>query len=225
MAGHAENAAALEFGAAPRSWQFWLVASSSALVALVSLRFLILGLGDAFGGMDGHIADRRLLFILHVAASPVALVIGAFQFLPKKGRSALARHRWLGRTYAAAVLTGGIAGLGLAIGIPERPVAATGFGLLAVLWMATTGMAVRYAIRRQITEHRKWMIYSFALTFAAVTLRIQMPFVFASGLAGTYDEASNILAWSCWIPNLVFAWWLLERTAAKPVIRRNWPSG
>jgi len=59
---------------------FWFLALS---VALVSYRFLALGLERAFPVMLGHIAERNLSFILHISASPVALAVGLFQFLPK----------------------------------------------------------------------------------------------------------------------------------------------
>ena len=45
-----------------------------------------------------------------------------------------------------------------------------GFGMLAVLWLFTTAMAYRRVLQGKIQSHREWMIRSFALTFAAVTL-------------------------------------------------------
>jgi hypothetical protein len=48
------------------------------------------------------------------------------------------------------------------------------------------------------------MIRSYALCFAAVTLRIWLPlFQFALGLEFIF--AYRIIAWLCWVPNLVVA--------------------
>ena len=67
----------------------------------------------------------------------------------------------------------------------------------------------------RIASHRAWMFRSFALTFAAVTLRLQMP---AAGMAGmSFEEFYPIIAWSCWVPNLVAAelWLAFSRKTAR----------
>ena len=54
-----------------------------------------------------------------------------------------------------------------------------------------------------------------SLTFAAVTLRLYLPFFFANGFS--YTEASVYVAWMCWVPNLLAVeWWL--RRSARPVV-------
>lgn len=186
---------------------FW---SASLVIALLSFRFLALGLEGAFPDMLGHITDRNLAFVLHISASPVALALGLFQFLPRLRARHPRVHRWTGRTYALAVLTGGLAGLALAFGSPDRPVAAFGFGALAIVWLGVTAQAVRLAMAGRIAEHRRWMIRSYALTFAAVTLRAALPLFFVIG-GMDYPETSNYVAWLCWVPNLLVAELYLRR--------------
>jgi len=190
---------------------FWLAALA---IALVSYRFLALGLATAFPSMLGHITDRNLVFLMHIVASPIALVLGLFQFLPRLRETRPALHRWNGRAYGLAVLTGGIAGLILALGSFDRPVAALGFGTLAILWLGVTAQAVRSAMAGRIAEHRRWMIRSFALTFAAVTLRLALPFFFIFG-GMNYPEASSYVSWLCWIPNLIIAELYLRRYSGR----------
>jgi hypothetical protein len=55
------------------------------------------------------------------------------------------------------------------------------------------------------------MIRSFALTFAAVTLRLGLFPMMAAGMI--YVEAIVWLAWLSWLPNLVVAELWLRRTA------------
>jgi len=55
------------------------------------------------------------------------------------------------------------------------------------------------------------MIRSFALTFAAFMLRLQLPMLFALGM--DYPQASNVIAWACWVPNLSVAEWLVRRVS------------
>ena len=84
-------------------------------------------------------------------------------------------HRWLGRGYVTGCLIGGATGFALAAGTTAGPIATAGFGSLALVWLIATANAWRLAMRRDSTAHREWMIRSFALTFAAVTLRLYLP--------------------------------------------------
>lgn len=200
----------MERAARIRTYLIWFFALG---VALASARFLIMGVEAAFAGlpeMAEHLKDRNLAFILHVSASPIALVLGLFQFLPGLRAKSPALHRWSGRLYVALVLIGGMAGLVLALGISGRPSAALGFGLMAIVWIGTTVQAVRLAMAGRFTEHRRWMIRSYAVTFAAVTLRLEMPFFFVLG-GMEYAEVSNYVAWMCWVPNLIVAELFLRR--------------
>jgi hypothetical protein len=54
------------------------------------------------------------------------------------------------------------------------------------------------------------MTRNFALTFAAVTLRIWVPASFVSGIP--LAVAYPIIAWLCWVPNLLVAELILGRT-------------
>ena len=185
-------------------------------VALVSLRFVLLGLEAAFPDtvMLAHITERNQAFVLHIVASPLALIVGLFQFLPNLRARRPALHRWSGRLYVLAVFTGGLSGLILAFGMADRPVAALGFGLLAVLWLGVTLRGVRLAMAGEQLAHRRWMFRSYALSFAAVTLRLELPlfFIFTDL---DYAAASAYVAWLCWVPNLIFAQWWLNRTEAR----------
>lgn len=87
-----------------------------------------------------------------------------------------------------------------------------GFGLLAVLWLGTTATAYRHIRAGQQVAHRRWMTRSYALTFAAVTLRIYLPLSFAVGLP--FEPAYQAISWLCWVPNLIVAeWFILPRMA------------
>jgi len=180
----------------------------SLLIALASYRFLALGLPLSFPDMLGQIEGQRLAFLLHISFAPLALTIGAVQFFPSiRQRKAL--HRWLGRGYAFAILISGSAGLIIALNAAGGPSAQLGFALLAIVWLAVTANAIRHAMARRIGTHRRWMVYSFALTFAGVTLRLYLLGFMAAGFS--YTEASIYLAWLCWLPNLGFARWWLKR--------------
>lgn len=141
---------------------------------------------------------------VHVAASGVAMLLGAFQFFKPLRRKAPSLHRWTGRVYIVACVVGGLAGGVIALSSTAGPIAGWGFFMLAVLWVPFTLMAWVSAMRRDFNTHERWMIRSFALTFAAVTLRIYLPIASIMNHGFPLD-AYRIIAWAAWVPNLIVA--------------------
>ena len=120
-----------------------------------------------------------------------------------------------------AVVISGASGLWLAVTTEAGPVAALGFGLLAVLWLGTTIAGIRLAMGGDRIAHRRWMIRSVALTLAAVTLRIQIPASMMLDIS--FDTAYPAIAWLCWVPNLIVAE-LVLRWPRRPVARLRSPA-
>ena len=177
-------------------------------VALVSYRYVA-----RIGPMPPNVAQNRYLppwIILHAGAAATALLCGPAQLLMKLRRHWSVVHRWVGRVYVAGCLVGGGSGLVLAAGVSEGPIAQAGFACLGVLWITVTFQGWRNARARRWAEHERWMVRSFALTFAAVTLRIYLPVaVFAFGFE--FDNAYRAIAWLCWVPNAIAAELYLRR--------------
>lgn len=147
---------------------------------------------------------------LHLVGGLVAIVIGAFQVNSRLRARFLPTHRWMGRVYVGAVLIGGIAGLVLARNSFGGLVTHFGFGLMAVLWLGTTMTAYVHIRRGDIQTHRAWMLRSYALTLAAVTLRIYLPLSQVAGIE--FEQAYQAISWLCWVPNLLIVeWFILAR--------------
>lgn len=147
----------------------------------------------------------------HVFGALFALLLGPWQFSTRLRAARPTLHRWMGRAYLAiGVFIGGLAGLYMAFHAFGGLAAQSGFGLLAVLWLYT-GMRAYSAIRKgDVTSHRRWMVRNFALSFAAVTLRLWLPGSVASGIA--FEVAYPVIAWACWVPNLIVAELAFNRT-------------
>ena len=79
--------------------------------------------------------------------------------------------------------------------------------LLALCWMGATWVAYLQIRRGNVDVHRAWMVRSYALTLAAVTLRIEIPLFLLSGVS--FEEAYPVIAWLCWVPNILVAEWLI----------------
>ena len=88
------------------------------------------------------------------------------------------------------------------------------FAALALAWLFTTGVALRHALRRDFSRHRAWMLRSYSLTFAAVTVRLV---VLPLGLVTGDPVLATNLALCSWILNLGVAEWLIRRAQARPL--------
>jgi Predicted membrane protein (DUF2306) len=179
-----------------------------AALAVFSYRY-VLGIGM----VPPIIADNQFLkpwLMFHVAGAATALLIGPVQFSSTLRARFPTLHRWIGRTYAVACLVGGAAGFVLALGASTGPISKIGFGGLAISWIVTTSFAWRRAMQGRFVDHRAWMIRSFALTFAAVTLRLFLPV----GLLLHMDfvDVYRALTFLCWVPNLIVAELYLRST-------------
>lgn len=193
-------------------WRIFFTVTSLA-IALVSMRFLALGMATAFPNMLHHIQTEIPLFYVHVVTGPLALVLAPLQFSKKIRAKMPAVHRWIGRTYCLCVLAGGIAGLVMAVNSTEGIFAQSGFFILAVLWLSMTGLALTKARQRKFVEHRKWMIRSVAMTFGAVTLRIELPILMVAGTS--FEVAYSIVAWSSWALNLAVVEYYFRRSSQR----------
>lgn len=150
---------------------------------------------------------RPLAIGAHVAGGAVALVMGAFQVNAHFRKSHPAVHRFMGRIYIASVLISGAGGLALAVRSTGGLVGHAGFGMMAVLWLLTTLLAWKHILNRDFIAHRVWMLRSYALTLAAVTLRIYLPLSQFAGIS--FSDAYPAIAWLCWVPNLLFVEWFI----------------
>jgi hypothetical protein len=113
------------------------------------------------------IADRHLL-IPHTLAGTFALLSGPFQFSTRFRQRHLQLHRITGRLYVISVFVGSFTGIALAAGRPGLP----GTSMQAAAWMVCTTAAFVTARNRQITQHKRWMARSYAVTFTFVSSRV-----------------------------------------------------
>ena len=179
----------------------WLVMTVLALgVCAVSVRYLLPGMPGAFAEQAEVFRDNAVWFRLHVAGGVTALALGPWQFLGGLRESRPRVHRWTGRLYLAAVAIGSVGGFYMAWLSWGGAVAHVGFALLAIAWALSSSLAYRAARARDFTAHRRWMVRSYALTLAAVTLRLWLSALTGAGVP--FFEAYAAVAWLSWLPNL-----------------------
>jgi uncharacterized membrane protein len=151
-----------------------------------------------------------VVLAIHAGASGIALLIGPFQFLTRlRTRNPLV-HRTTGRVYLICVLIGSVFAFFSALFSVSGFTAQVGFAFLAVIWFYSAYQAYSAIRQGHIQLHRAWMIRNYALTFAAVILRLWL------GLGDVvlhlpYQDAYFVSAWVSWILPLVVAEWFINQ--------------
>lgn len=186
-----------------RSRRLWIAMAGLALVISAYALALLFVPATRPPFLRAHALHLPLVVVAHLLGSAVALALGPWQLAARYRVANLARHRLLGRIYLGSVLIGGVAGVRLAVVSQGGAVAHAGFAALGVLWLATAAAAYAAIRRGHAERHRAWMIRNYALTFAAVTLRIYLPASLALGIP--FAVAYPAIAWLCWLPNLLVA--------------------
>jgi len=205
-----------------------LLAFFSIGVALVAPMPWLLGLVERSADAPplvehllGRYTAAHLVFLAHVGGGGLALLAGPWQLMPRLRARRPRLHRATGYVYVAAVALAGSAALVMGPVAWAGPVAQAGFTALAIAWLATTAAGVQRIVAGDRAGHRAWMTRSFALAFAAVSLRLQLPLYGVLGVP--MAAAYAFVAWSSWVPNLVVAHVLARRNSAGDiwVQRRN----
>ncbi len=146
----------------------------------------------------------QMAFYAHIIFGGLALLVGWTQFSAKLRSQKPALHQKIGWFYIFSVLVSGVSGIYIGFSATGGIISALGFISLGVLWLYFTLKAFWFVRQKNILAHQKMMVYSFSACFAAVTLRICLPIL--SGIFGDFITAYRIVAWLCWIPNLLFAY-------------------
>jgi hypothetical protein len=179
-------------------------------IAIVSLLRYVTG-GDTPPPPVAANAWANPWLVIHVVAGVTTLLIGPFQFVRRLRTRRPAVHRATGYVYITACLIGAPAGFMLAFGTTSGPLAASGFAMAALLWPLFTWLGWRAAVERRFGDHREWMLRSWAMTAAAITLRLMLPF---SGLVLglKFYTAYPVIAWLSWLTNLALVEIHIRRT-------------
>ena len=151
----------------------------------------------------------KSMFYTHITFGAIALAVGGFQFFPALRHKFINTHRKLGIIYVFSVLLSGLAGFYIAFFASTGTMASIGFGSLAVFWLYTNWKAYQSIKNKQVVVHQQFMVRNYALTLAAVTLRIYLG-IFIGWQKIPFNEAYPFIAWGAWLPNLLVAEMLIR---------------
>jgi uncharacterized membrane protein len=142
----------------------------SALFVLYTVERPLL---DPNSDFSKYYSDIHPWLIPHALCGLTALLIGPFQFSSRLRQRNLRRHRILGRIYFGAIAIAAPVALYLAMTHPPTQIGIAS-ATLAVAWIGVTSIAFITARRRNIPQHRQWMVRSYALTTIFVTSRVPL---------------------------------------------------
>jgi uncharacterized membrane protein len=197
------------------AWMGWgTVAVLAGFISVVSLRLLSFNPEALSEELRPNLINHPIVFYAHTVVAPLALLFGVWQFLPATRRSSY--HRWAGRLYVVCVAFASIAGFVIATTTEIGLRAGAGFMILAVLWFIATTTAYFWARTGNFVRHRVWMIRSYALTCAAITLRIILPA--GTTLGASFADSYIVAAWGSWIINLLIAEWIIRRARFREAV-------
>lgn len=163
----------------------------------------------------------NLGFYVHITSSCWVMGIGVVQFMPGWFRKRAQLHQLLGKIYVFSVLMlAAPSGLALAMfangGLPAK----VGFSLQCIVWWLVTWEAYREIRQKHLVVHTEWMIRSFAITLAAMSLRIESYGMFY--LLGTKPiETYLTVTWLSWTGNLLIAELLIRNHLAIKLLKKG----
>lgn len=207
-------------------WGLWI------LLAVSAVGFAIYSAGPGLTNdrdasqipLDPDVPPHWLALVVHGIPGCLALMTGPFQFVGRLRIRYPKAHRIAGRLYMGSVLVGAIAAFFAATFSLSGFSVQVAFYILAVAWIYTLARAYQTIRRGEVQLHRIWMIRNYALTFAAVTLRLYL----LGGLALwkafpalTFADIYHAAAWSSFTINVLVAEYFIVNRTLLPLARRG----
>jgi len=150
---------------------FAVIAAMAAYVLYHNERFLL----DSAHPAWKHYDPYKWWLLSHGIAGACALVLAPLQFAEGLRRRYTALHRTMGTIYVIGVFILGPIGLYIQY-LDEAQGAARSFTIETVIQsstlMITTAFGLYFALKRQFTYHRQWMIRSYAVALTFLEIRL-----------------------------------------------------
>ncbi len=156
--------------------------------------------------LDIRYIQHPWVSLLHIVPGVLFLTLAPLQFVAQIRRRRISIHRGLGRILATCAAISGVIVLVLnflfpAFGGISTQTATTFFG---VIFLFSLAMAIRHILRKDVRQHREWMIRTFALALGVATVRVF--FLLLGVLTGlSLEEIFGASFWLGFGVNLVVA--------------------
>lgn len=195
---------------APRNWGVTDIVTLSFWLCILVLTWHFMHGADHFLTLTpealGKYFELKWFLIAHITAGGGALVLGPFQFWKRLRQNNWKAHRIVGVLYLLAILTSATCAVILAFTtayVINWPYAFS-LQVWVSVWILSTYIAYRSALKRKFVLHQEWMTRSYIVTVAFIISgsAIKLPFV---QKLGSFEEISPSLFWMGWsVPLFVY---------------------
>jgi hypothetical protein len=180
----------------------------SFLLLLITLQYIPYNTDVAFLRIKQDEIDLdyyKVAFFTHVYTSIFLMILGFLQFSKRIKRKYINIHRWSGRVYAMIILfLSGPSGLVMSYHANGGIFSQISFVILSILWMSFTFLSVYWILKKDVKNHQKFAIRSFALTLSAISLRL-FKYIIVFVFHPLPMDVYRIVAWLGWTFNLFLA--------------------
>ena len=171
-------------------------------------------MADAF---DVRYIQHPWATLLHIIPGVLFLSLGPLQFIARIRQRRIRVHRRLGRILLISGAISGVLALIVNFLFPAAggvsTQAATAF--FGVIFLFSLAKAFRHIVRKEVPQHREWMIRAFSLAMAVATERVLLALLIAStGLS--LEEVFGASFWLAFSLNLLVAEVWINYTRRNP---------
>jgi hypothetical protein len=147
----------------------------------------------------------EIAFFTHVYTSIFLMIFGAFQFSNYLKKNFIALHKISGKVYFIILMFfSAPSGLIMSYYANGGSYTQVSFILLSLFWIVFTFFSYYFILKKDIQNHQKFAIRSFALTLSAISLRL-FKYLLVLFFEPLPMDAYRTAAWSSWLFNLFIA--------------------
>lgn len=173
----------------PNRWRVRLVWTGAIILALIGIAaairralVLVLGVGADPAAFEAGFAQHPVLTFVHIIPGTLFMVLGPLQFVPTIRARRVWQHRWSGRLFVAAAYVVGVSALVMSWQMSIGGAAETGATtVFALLFLFSLTKAFWHIRRKEVLQHREWMLRVFAIGLGVATTRPIVGAFFAAG--------------------------------------------
>lgn len=145
-----------------------------------------------------------IMIRIHIILAIISLLTGPLGVIKQIRIQSIRFHRWNGRIYVLSILFNFLPGVYVSFFATGGWPSTLGFLILNTLWLGITILGYVAIRRKKINLHRQWILRSFFLSFANITIYILVA-ISHNALNLPYSLSYTIAVWLCWVLNLAIA--------------------
>lgn len=175
-----------------------VIGAAAAIRRIVALAHPVQNAPAQLAALDAAFAHKSVLTLLHIVPALVLVGLVPFQFSRSFRNRHLQVHRWMGRTIMILGLIIGFSALALLRDPVGGSIEVSAILVFDALFLFSLLMAFVHIRRREIAQHREWIIRAMSVALGVATVRPIMGVFFAtSRLNGlTPHEFFGIAFWT-----------------------------